>query len=219
MSNLAILAGKLRSANRLSGKLVIALDATASRRDTWNATRQIMGSIFARLTALGDLQISIGYFRGFLGDVQFTEFTGEVSDLDAAMSGLDCQAGNTQIGKVLEHFVEVVGAERPSAFVFIGDDQQEQIEALVHKARTLSAFNVPTFWFLEHTNDTSVKDTLDFKTLASASGGVFAEFTESAADKLEELLVAAATFAIGGRKALENGGEAARLLLTQLGGK
>jgi len=132
------------------------------------------------------------------------------------MSGIDCQMGQTQIGRVLSHFV-TIAPERPSALVFIGDDQQENIDGLLVQARTLAAFGIPTFWFLERTQDTSASDADDYKKLAAATKGVFAEFNESAAEKLEELLLAAATFAIGGRAALaKRGGDAAQLLLTQL---
>lgn len=216
MSNLAQLASKLKAGSRLSGKLVIGLDATASRRNTWNATRGIMNSIFKRLSGLGSLEISVGYFRGFQGECQFTDFTSGAENLESAMAAIDCQSGETQIGRILSHFVEMAGTTPPSAFVFIGDDQQENIEALKVQARTLAAYKIPVFWFLERTNDTSYSDIEDYKALAVASGGVFAEFTESAADKLEELLVAAATFAIGGRAALAKGSDAAKLLLTQL---
>ena len=218
MSNLQTLATKLRKAGRLQGRLVIALDATASRSDTWHSTRKIMGSIFRRLTDLGDLQISIGYFRG-LDECQFTEFTGEVADLETAMDSVGCRTGNTQIGQVLSHFVETA-PERPSAFVYIGDTAEEGLDGLLAQARILATYRVPTFWFLERTPDgTRDKDAAAYKDLAQASAGVFAEFTESAADKLEELLVAAATFAIGEAKALEGKGEAAQLLLTQLKGE
>lgn len=214
MSNLQTLASKLRTANRPQGKLVIALDATASRRDTWNTTKEIMRGIFRRLTDLGDLEISVGYFRGH-DECQFTDFTGSADDLIDSMESIDCRTGSTQISKVLDHFVEVVGTERPSALVFIGDAQEEPIEVLRVKATTLAAFGVPMFWFLERTSDTR-NASGDYLELAKASGGVFADFNDGTADKLEELLVAAARFAIGGKKALEGKGEAATLLLTQL---
>ncbi len=56
-----------------------------------------------------------------------------------------------------------------------------------------------------------------FREIARLTGGAYAKFDRSAAAELAALLRAVATFARGGRKALENaGGSAARLLLGQM---
>jgi hypothetical protein len=59
-----------------------------------------------------------------------------------------------------------------------------------------------------------------FREIARLTNGAFAKFDHAAPGRLAALLAAAAAYAAGGRVALEKqareGGEAARLLLTQM---
>ena len=59
---------------------------------------------------------------------------------------------------------------------------------------------------------------IGFREIARLTGGAYVRFDQNAAAELAALLRAVATYATGGRKALErSGGSAARLLLEQLG--
>ena len=51
------------------GRLIFALDATASRQPTWDQACQLQGEMFRETGALGGLEIQLAYFRGF-GDFQ-----------------------------------------------------------------------------------------------------------------------------------------------------
>ena len=77
---------------------------------------------------------------------------------------------------------------------------EENLDALVLKARELGKHKVPIFAFLEG-NDT-VAD-ISFRELASRSGGAFAKFDTNAAKQLGELLSAVVVYAVGGLEALE----------------
>ena len=75
---------------------------------------------------------------------------------------------------------------------------------------------VPVNLFLfQEGGDRPVEQT--FRTMAELSGGAYARFDNSSADVLAGLLGAVASFAAGGRAALEElSGDSAKLLLQQL---
>ena len=47
------------------GRLIFALDATASREPTWDRACRIQGEMFEATAALGGLEIQLVYYRGF----------------------------------------------------------------------------------------------------------------------------------------------------------
>ena len=48
-----------------TGRLIFAMDATASREPTWDSACQIQGEMFDATAALGGLQVQLVYYRGF----------------------------------------------------------------------------------------------------------------------------------------------------------
>ena len=47
------------------GRLIFALDATASREPTWDQACQIQGHMFLEAASVGGLDIQMAYYRGF----------------------------------------------------------------------------------------------------------------------------------------------------------
>src|SRR5260221_4407098 len=47
------------------GRLIFALDATASREPSWDRACRIQGEMFEATAALGGLDVKLGYYRGF----------------------------------------------------------------------------------------------------------------------------------------------------------
>jgi hypothetical protein len=47
------------------GRLVFALDTTASRQPTWDAAMQLQGQMFEEVAKIGGLTIQLVYFRGW----------------------------------------------------------------------------------------------------------------------------------------------------------
>src|SRR5215472_4671331 len=47
------------------GRLIFALDATASRQPTWDRACQIQNEMFAATASLGGLDIQLVYYRGY----------------------------------------------------------------------------------------------------------------------------------------------------------
>src|SRR5437016_13972772 len=47
------------------GRLIFALDATASREPTWDRACRIQGEMFEATAALGGVELELVYYRGF----------------------------------------------------------------------------------------------------------------------------------------------------------
>jgi hypothetical protein len=199
------------------GRLMFAMDATASRQPSWDNACRIQGEMFEATAALGGLDIQLVYYRGFR-ECQASPWVGNADDLLRRMSAVSCAAGHTQIGRVLSHALKQTQAKKVNALVFVGDCMEENIDELAHKAGQLGLFGVPLFIFHEGGEPSAARA---FRTLAQLSGGAYCPFDSSSAQQLKDLLGAVAVFAAGGRAALEdysrNRSEPVRLLSRQLG--
>jgi len=47
------------------GRLIFAMDATASREPSWDQACQLQGEMFQETAALGGLDVQLCYYRGF----------------------------------------------------------------------------------------------------------------------------------------------------------
>jgi hypothetical protein len=205
-------------------RLVFALDATGSREATWDQAAQIQAEMFDAAASLGGLEIQLAYYRG-TREFQAGGFVGRSDDLRATMERVRCAAGQTQIGRVLDHVATIGAAQRVKALVFVGDAMEEDGKALVRDAGRLALLGIPAFLF--HEGDDPVARAT-FTAIAAASGGACCRFDRSSAGQLRALLAAVAVYAAGGRSALtalttrrdgtvsEPTRAAARLLIGQL---
>ncbi len=198
----------------MRGRLMFALDATASRQPTWDAACELQAGMFSEAAALGGLDIQLVYYRGF-GEFVAGEWLGDSAKLTRQMTGVRCLGGRTQIGRVLRHGLAETRKKRVNALVFVGDAAEEPIDELCDLAGQLGVLGLPMFLF--HEGLDTVAEAA-FQQLARLSGGACCPFDAASARQLRELLRAVAVYAAGGRKALEDfsratGGHA--LLLTR----
>ena len=182
------------------GRLIIALDATASREPTWDRACQIQGHMFREASSVGGLDIQMAYYRGF-GEFRASEWLTDSSQLVQQMTGVFCLGGQTQITKILKHAIAEVNARKVNAVVFVGDCMEESVDELCQLAGELGILGVPTFIFQEGDEPIAAHA---FKQIARLTGGAYCSFDSSSADQLRDLLSAVAVFAAGGRKALES---------------
>jgi hypothetical protein len=194
------------------GRLIFALDATASRQPTWDQAAQIQGEMFVQTAALGGLEIQLCCYRGF-GEFKVSPWLTRSADLLRMMTSVFCRAGQTQIRKVLKHAINETKARRVAALVFVGDCVEEDIDKLGSLAGELGVLGVPAFMFHEG-NDPLAE--FAFKEIAHLTHGAYCRFDPGAAGTLKDLLSAVAVFAAGGRRALEDlagrrGGEVRRI--------
>ena len=86
------------------GRLIFAMDATASREPSWDRACHIQSQMFTETAALGGLDIQMVYYRGFR-ECRASGWMSASEDLLRFMSKVRCVGGQTQIGKVLRHAI------------------------------------------------------------------------------------------------------------------
>ena len=182
------------------GRLIFAMDATASRQPTWDRAAHIQGEMFTETATLGGLEIQLAYYRGF-GEFQAGPWLTQARDLNRLMTSVFCLAGETQIGKVLQHAVNETKDKKVNALVFVGDCVEEDVDRLGAIAGELGILGVPAFMF--HEGEDPIAE-FAFRQVAKLTGGACCRFDANSAHVLKELLAAVAVFAAGGRQALEN---------------
>ena len=197
-----------------SGRLAFALDATMSRQPTWDSACKLQAEMFDAVGKTGALSVQLVYFRG-LGECRASRWVSDTRQLADLMTRIDCRGGQTQIGRVLRHVADEAKQKPVSALIYIGDAMEEEIDKLAMVAGELALRKVPCFMFHEGHDPAAATA---FREIARVTGGAYVRFDQNAASELASLLRAVATYATGGRRALEqSGGSAARLLLEQLG--
>jgi len=185
------------------GRMIFAMDATASREPTWDRACHIQAEMFLETEALGGLDIQLCYYRGFR-EFSKTAWLGSSAELLAQMRNVRCAGGMTQIERVLSHAAAESRKKKVDALVFVGDCMEEDIDQLCHVAGELGILGVPAFLFHEG-DDAAAERT--FREIARLSGGAYCRFDASSAQQLRDLLSAVAVYAAGGRRALEDFGQ------------
>jgi hypothetical protein len=220
----AALLEKMRASR---GRLIFALDATASREETWDLAAQLQAQMFEEAARIGGLDVQLVYYRG-ADEVSCSQWFADAHELVRRMSTIKCMAGATKIARVLKHIRTENEREKVSAAIFVGDAVEEPPDQLYLAAAGLG---VPVFWFQEGDNTVSYLDERGeladeypppkvaqvFRELARLTNGAYGKLDAGAAKQLAELLRAVAAFAVGGITALANQhSDSARKLLGQM---
>lgn len=181
-------------------RLIFSLDATASRQATWDAASQLQAEMFFSTQTLNRLNVQLCYFRGF-GEFFSSNWQSNAEDILRIMSGIHCEAGITQLERLLRHAIKENDRQKIKGVVYIGDAMEENIDVLAQLAGQLGLFNVPLFMFQERGDPIARQAFMDMSRL---SGGAYSQFDAASAEQLRDLLKAVAIYAAGGLKALEN---------------
>jgi hypothetical protein len=220
-------AALLEKTRRNRGRLIFALDATASREPTWDMATQLQSAMFEEAAKIGGLDVQLLYYRG-TDEVRHSSWFSDAHELVNRMSTIKCMAGATKIARMLQHIRTEHEREKVCAAIFVGDAVEEAPHELYAAAAGLG---VPVFWFQEGDGLALYVDQRGefvvghpsqsveqiFRELARLTNGAYARFDAGAAGKLRELLQAVAAFAVGGVKALANQHtDSARKLLGQM---
>lgn len=197
-------------------RLIFSLDATASRQGTWDVASQLQNEMFVSAQSLGGLNVQLAYFRGF-GEFFSSDWASNADEILRTMSSIQCQAGATQINRLLQHAIDENQKKKIKCLIYIGDAMEENIDVLAQLAGKLGLLNVPLFMFQERQDPVAQSA---FKELSRLSGGAYSHFDSASADQLKELLRAVAIYAAGGLKALKDfsaaSGAGVRLIEQQL---
>ncbi len=180
------------------GRLLFAMDATASREPTWDRACHIQAEMFRAADGLGGLEVQLVFYRGF-GECQSTSWLTSSEELLRRMTGVVCLGGLTQIRKVLNQAIRETRKRRVNALVFVGDCMEEDVDKLCHLAGQLGVLGVPAFMFHEGEDPVARRC---FQQIAQLTNGACCSFDRTSPQQLRDLLRAVAVFAAGGRKAL-----------------
>jgi hypothetical protein len=194
------------------GRLIFALDATASREPTWDRACHIQGEMFEATAALGGLDVKLVYYRG-ANECKASRWVASAADLHRAMRAVFCVGGQTQIERILSHALSETKKQRVNALVFVGDAMEENVDRLCGLAGELGLNGVPLFLFHEGDDPVAARA---FRHMAQLSRGAYLRFDLASADRLKDLLGAVAVYAAGGHRALtaygdKKGGDVLRL--------
>lgn len=201
-----------------SGRLIFAMDATASRGPTWAQAMAIQSDMFREAGTVGGLDVQLVYYRGMM-DFGASPWMSDAARVAALMRTVTVEGGTTQIVRVLRHAVSAAQGTKINALVFIGDAVEESADAIAEAAGHLGLRGVPVFVFHEGGGEPAGAV---FRRVAQITRGAYSVFDANSPQQLRDLLKAVAVFAAGGRKALEaygaKAGGAALRLTHQMGG-
>ncbi len=210
----ARLADSRRGSRR--GRLLFAMDATASRQPTWDRAAHIQAEMFRAADALGGLEMQLVFYRGF-GEFRASRWLADPDRLARMMAGVACLAGQTQLAKVLKHAINEARDGPVDALVMVGDCLEEDVDRLGELAGQLGLLGVPAFLFHEGGDPVA---RFGFDQVARLTKGACVSFAANSPHLLNELLGAVAVYAAGGRPALkalaERRGGAVRRLTSAL---
>ena len=182
------------------GRLIFAMDATASREPTWDRACQLQGEMFRETSTLGGLDIQLCFYRGF-GEFEASPWMSSSSELLKRMTGVSCRGGFTQIEKVLRQAIKQTKQKKVQALVFVGDCLEEDPDSICQLAGELGLLGVPAFVFQEGLEPKAQRV---FKQVAELTRGAYCPFNAGSAEQLRDLLSAVAVYAAGGQAALQD---------------
>ncbi|QXP86237.1 hypothetical protein [Methylococcus sp. Mc7] len=176
------------------GRLIFALDATASREPTWRRAARLQAQMFEVAAETGRLAIQVCYYQGCDGFEALPWHT-EAEPLRREMERIGCVSGYTQLDRVLRHALAENRRQAVNALVFVGDALEEDGAVLCGLAGELGLHGVRIFMFQE--GDEPEVEAV-FRKIARLSRGAYARFDAGSPDRLARLLRAAAAYAAGG---------------------
>ncbi len=194
------------------GRLMFAMDATASRQPAWDKACHLQAEMFNETEALGGLEVQLLYYRGYR-ECRASNWVKNPKQLLRVMTQVSCLAGHTQIARVLKRAIKETKQKKVGALVFVGDAIEEDIDQLGHLAGKLGILGLPCFMFHEG-HDPAARNA--FQQIAKLSGGAYAPFDTGSAKQLRDLLSAVAIYAAGGRPALSDFSQRRGGLIPQL---
>jgi hypothetical protein len=162
--------------------------------------------MFQEVRTVGSLSMQVGYYRGF-DECKFSVWKEDPAVFAKAMPRITCEAGETQIARVLDHVSKETAQRQIHAVVFVGDCCEEERDTLVQRATHIAKLNVPIFMFQEG-QDIYAKRC--FQEIATITKGNYFGFDKDCLTKLADTLNTIARFAVGGVGSLSN--EARRLI-------
>jgi hypothetical protein len=179
----------------LMGRMVFAVDATASRQPAWEAAKQLTGTLFHAVPDV--LQVALAVHGG--GKVHtFTDFQANARALRRKAAGVECIAGGTQLLPILRRVTRTAGV---GVVLYIGDAFEESQSKAMRLADQLKANGTRLIVLFEGSDAYAHGVYAD---LAARTEGALLPFDLSALGRLRDLLAAIGVLAAGGMELLED---------------
>jgi hypothetical protein len=172
------------------GFLKIGMDATMSRQPMWAETIPMMGEVVGIFAEL-KLMLGVAFFRG-LNELKSLAWSDNAASIQKAMSAVQCEGGNTQIGRLLDLAIADATKLRAegknmAGLIYFGDAMEENAGGLYARARQLKDLGVRVDIFQEG-NDARTSEA--FAEIARITGGKHQPFTLANVRALREDLIA-----------------------------
>ncbi len=200
--------GELAPSGAAKGRLIFALDATASRQPAWDMACALQADMFDAAAATGKLDIQLCFYRGFR-QCRSSSWLSDADALHRLMHKVSCAGGQTQIERVLRHTLAEHKLARVNALAFVGDCMEENPDILCEVAGEMGLRGVPAFMFQEGYDARAAQT---FADIARLSGGAYSRFDQHSAAQLRALLNGVAAYATGGSEALRKLGKSSAAL-------
>jgi hypothetical protein len=179
--------GQIEVKETRRGRLIVALDLTGSREHSLKHARIATAAMFDTIKALGAVSVKLVYFRGS-DECRASQWHSNPDILSAAMRRLSCEAGYTQMARVLR--LAMAEKETVCGLVYVGDHCEDDADELRDLAALLGQRSCRLFMFHECADhdQRSLEAKPVFKRMAEISGGVYVEFKTDSGAVLREML-------------------------------
>jgi hypothetical protein len=181
-SNTVLIDNATKSLATSCGRLIFALDATASRQPSWDVACELQAAMFKSTAPIGALSVQLVFYRG--DECRASGWVSSGEQLAHSMRKIACHAGRTQIGRVLTHVRREAERCPVQAVIFIGDAMEESLDEVVGAAIELGRLKVPVHTFQEG-DDPKVRAA--FREISLRSGGKFHLFGAGTPQEVERL--------------------------------
>src|SRR6516225_5551701 len=74
------------------GRVILAIDATASRQETWDTASHLQAEMFETIATVGTLEVELVYYRGY-GECVASGWKSDAHSLAGVMTGIKCASG------------------------------------------------------------------------------------------------------------------------------
>ncbi|MEW8185655.1 MAG: vWA domain-containing protein [Candidatus Thiodiazotropha endolucinida] len=199
---------KTHTAAKRGVRIGFIIDATASRKKTWEEAQLIQAKMFKATQNISALNLRLIHYGGeTLNDLGWEN---DVKKIASHMAAVRCERGLTQINEALRLFLDEAPEDKADAIILIGDSFEENSDKAALLSKQLKRQGIKIFSFIDGDDLTA---TTVFEKLAQDTGGTFARFGDDL--PLAALCEGVALLTSGGRKALRHlKNEKARLLLS-----
>ncbi|MEL6441784.1 MAG: hypothetical protein AAFQ80_21335 [Cyanobacteria bacterium J06621_8] len=192
-------------ANTSLPKLLMAIDATASRERCWSVAQEITEGMF--LAVPKELEIGLAYHGGSKVR-EITSFTTDKKKFAEKIRSVRCLAGQTALNDILDLSSDI---NRLRVIVYVGDRYEENINEALGIVSSLALKGVRLFFFHD-TSDAEDQENLPydlqetakaFQTLAETGRGAVFPFDANSPEIIKSILEALAYYSSRGIEALK----------------